>query len=62
MQAAANQGSDSERSSRDGPATSYQDSIKAQYKTGEAGRFEESSEALNDHQEQHNRLVQDEQV
>lgn len=67
MQAVASQGAES-WSSRDGPATSYQDSIKAQYAAVE-GRpadpmLELGSEAYDEQQqmEQINKLLQEEQV
>ena len=68
LQASANQGSDSETSFHDRPASSYEDSIKAQYQSGEPTGYvskpEDSNEAFNEQyqQEQLNHLLQDEQV
>ena len=68
LQASANQGSDSETSFHDRPASSYEDSIKAQYQSGEPTGYvskpEDSNEVSDEQhqQEQLNHLLQDEQV
>ena len=68
MQATASQGSESWRASLDGPAASYQDSIKAQYAVAEHrgadSMLEGGSEAFDEQQqmEQLNKLLQEEQV
>lgn len=68
MQAAASQGAESWGSSRDGPAGSYQDSIKAEYPTADSrgadSMLEVGSEAYDEQQQmdQINKLLQEEQV
>jgi len=67
LQASASVGSESERSLSEGAANSYQDSIKAQYQSGEAKRADNGVEAFDEQQHQHqqeqlHKLLQDEQV
>ncbi|DBA76795.1 TPA: hypothetical protein ACH3X2_008818 [Trebouxia sp. C0005] len=65
--ASASVGLESERSVPEGAANSYQDSIKAQYQSGEAAGAENGIEAFDEQQHQHQQeqlrmLLQDEQV
>lgn len=67
LQASASVGLESERSVPEGAANSYQDSIKAQYQSGEAAGAENGIEAFDEQQHQHQQeqlrmLLQDEQV
>ena len=67
LQASASTGLESEGSVSGGAANSYQDSIKAQYQSGEARRADNGIEAFDEQQHQHQqeqlrKLLQDEQV
>lgn len=68
IQVAAGQGAESWGNSKDGPAGSYQDNIKAEYMTADSRgadpMLQEGSEAYDEQQqmEQINKLLQEEQV